>query len=416
MAVHSRTILVASFDEYPDRAATLTALICESWPSGRHCYWKTTTVESLDPGQLRDIDVLVLDALGAPDLRPIAHFTREIEEFGVPSIVIVPPDCANGSILELLTASSDELPRVVALLEGLLHRQDEVSLLRQELQIAQRSQGGIHGEITRIHEELQLAAMMQREFLPGAIPNVHGVEFAAMWQPAHYVSGDIYNVIALDEDHVGIFLADCVGHGVPAALMTMLICRSVASAIATPTSGQFTEPAHVLSRINDDLVRRQSHSTRFCTAVYGIIDCRTRNVRLATGGHPPPLVIKEGQLPRELETNGSLLGIFDGAEFEQIELQLEDDERLILYSDGFEQAFPQASAGEYERRIPTDRYREEFLALSDEPNSDAMIERMRSRINDQSGSLHQADDLTLLCVRATQVEQPQVLKPVARAT
>ena len=392
------TILAASFSDAPERATAIQSALDARW-DGAPLRVETTAIEDLAPEELAAYEAIILDPAGAPQLRAVAYLVREIEERGVPVLTLVDVEDA-AALPGLLTLAGADDPQLTGVLRGVLHRHLEVEHLRRDLAIAQRCHGGIRGEITRIHEELQLAATMQREFLPASTPPVHGVEFGALWRPAHYVSGDIYSVHALDDDHVGVFLADCVGHGVPAALMTMLICRSLATSMMDEETGTFAEPDVVLTRINDDLVRRKTDSSRFATAVYGVINCRTRELRLAGAGHPPPLVVRDGHPTRELLTNGGLLGIFEGASFDQTQTWLELDERLHLYSDGFEQAFPEVGTDAYDQRLPTARYRTEFEQLARCRGAAEAIETLSGRLNDQQGSLHQADDLTFLCVHA----------------
>ncbi|MBT8486985.1 MAG: PP2C family protein-serine/threonine phosphatase [Phycisphaerales bacterium] len=307
--------------------------------------------------------------------------------------------------------------RLSAKVIALLHRQQEVRRLRQEVTVAHRFHGGLKGEIARMHDELQLAAMVQREFLPRQLPALMGVEFAALWRPAHYVSGDIYEVARLDDDHVGFFLADAVGHGVPAALMTMVISRSLTTKLITGSSYRILEPSEVLSRMNLDMIRRQGRTTRFATAVYGVINCRTRMMRLAGAGHPPPFLIGGDGVMRELETPGGLLGIFAEETYDQIEMPIAIGDRLLLYSDGFEQAFPDPRSDDYRRRLPTRRYEAEFLAASAAAQPEDVIQSIASRLDDQQGSLHQADDVTLLCMQAGPlVETPEVAAAGATRT
>jgi sigma-B regulation protein RsbU (phosphoserine phosphatase) len=285
-----------------------------------------------------------------------------------------------------------------AKLEGMLVRQAAVRRLRREVAVAHRFHGGLEGEIARMHEELQLAAMVQREFLPRELPSLHGVEFAALWRPAHYVSGDIYDVARLDDDHVGMFIADAVGHGVPAALMTMVIARSLCTKRIRGNQYDLVEPAEVLASLNNSMIRRQGHTTRFATAAYALVDCRSRTMRVAGAGHPPPLLIRAGGAVEELETTGGLLGVFDDETYDQIEVELRTGDRLIFYSDGFEQAFPKECDDGYRRKLPSTRYRTEFEALGAESSPARMIEVISSRLDDEAGSLHQADDLTLICM------------------
>lgn len=297
--------------------------------------------------------------------------------------------------------ASDEV--IASTLFALAERQGFVKSMQAELRIASRFQGGLRGEMDKIHEELQLAASVQREFLPESLPQVDNIDFRVFFRPAGYVSGDIYDVQRLDEHHVGFFLADAVGHGVPAALMTMVLSRSLTTKIITGESYELLEPSAVLQRLNQEMIRRHGDVPRFATAVYGVVDVRDRSIRLAGAGHPPPLVIGPDST-REIETEGGLLGVFPDDLFPQVELTLKADESMLIYSDGFETAFPDPGSDEYERKMPTKRYLGAFDELASDIRSfgpQEAMERFAELINAQNGSLHQVDDITVMSLFAT---------------
>lgn len=292
---------------------------------------------------------------------------------------------------------------VAAALYALVERQGFVRTIQTELRIASRFQGGLRGEMDKIHEELQLAASVQREFLPESLPQVDGVDFRVFFRPAGYVSGDIYDVQRLDEHHVGFFLADAVGHGVPAALMTMVLSRSLTMKIVTGESYELLEPSVVMQRLNREMIRRHGDVPRFATAVYGVVDIRDRSVRLSGAGHPPPLIIGPSGT-REIETEGGLLGVFPDDQFEQVRFTLKSDESLMIYSDGFETAFPDPGSDEYERRMPNKRYLGAFDDLAADIRSigpQRAMERFGELVDAQDGSLHQVDDITVMTLFAT---------------
>lgn len=287
---------------------------------------------------------------------------------------------------------------VAATLRGMLGRQREVTRLARELGVAGRFTGGLRAEIARMQEELRLAAEVQREFLPRDFPEPGGIRVSAFWRPAGYVSGDIYDVVALDERHLGVFLADAVGHGVPAALLTMVLCRGLPTRDAGRGSYRIVPPAEALARVNAELVRRQGRSTRFATAVYAVIDSETGDVRLASAGHPAPTVLRAGGAMETVRCGGGLLGVFDGEEYEETAFRLAPGDRLAIHSDGFEQAFPGDPSGSVDARVPTRRYLQELDALRGAPTAAAMTEQAGRRIDMQFGSVRQADDVTLLVV------------------
>lgn len=295
-------------------------------------------------------------------------------------------------------------PELIACLRTIVHRQLEIDRLQTELSTTARIAEGVQEEISRVDEELQMAAMVQREFLPRELPAVGNTRLAAMWRPAGYVSGDIYDVTRLDEDHIGLFIADAVGHGVPAALMTMVICRSLPTReIAADGYHRIVPPGEALARLNRFMVSRQGRSARFATAVYAVYDARRRVARIASAGHPSVMHLaaaEHGGEMKEIPATGGLLGIFEDERYGETEVELAPGEGLVLHSDGFEQAFPHDLANHAQRRLPNDRYREVIESLTATAEPDEMISGVRAMLDDHGGSLHQPDDLTMICLRA----------------
>lgn len=401
--------MIAAWRGQESVARSLEQRLCTMWCGAEPIEVFKTVTDDLPENDLRQLDAILLvpDAtIGQQHAFPLL---AAIEDAGVATLAIRTEQAAPGDPLEFAQIPSlpAECPdeTLCALIWGLLLRQRELKQLRTEIVLAQRFHGGLEGEIARIHDELQLAALVQREFLPREMPLLHQVEVAALWRPANYVSGDIYDVMRLDEDHIGVFLADAVGHGVPAALMTMIICRSLHTKVTSGSSYSLVQPSEVLTRLNREMIRRQAQTTRFATATYALVNCRTREITIASAGHPPPILLRDGQPSLPVETVGGLLGVFADEEYHQADLELRAHDRLLFYSDGFEQAFPSAEADTYERRLPSTRYREEFDRLIEASNAQEMVDMLRERVDDQCGSLHQVDDLTLLCLHAAPLTQ-----------
>lgn len=295
---------------------------------------------------------------------------------------------------------------VAAVLRGMIGRQPEVERLGRELAIATRFTSGLRSEISRMQEELQLAAQVQREFLPRSFPEVGDMRADAFWRPASYVSGDIYDVVRLDERHIGVFIADAVGHGVPAALLTMVICRGLPSKEVGNGTYRIIPPGEALARINTDMVAHQGRTTRFATAVYCVIDTSTGHAAMASAGHPPPVILRASGETELVESSGGLLGVFEGESYEDVQFQLLPGDRLLIYSDGFEQAFPGDPSGTRQARLPSKRYLDEFAAVRTAPTAAALVQQIARRVDMQFGSVHQADDLTLLVVERLREGEP----------
>lgn len=304
----------------------------------------------------------------------------------------------------VLIESHDADPsRVAAMLYALLERQTAVAELARDLRIAHAAQGGLCGEMDRLHEELNLASRVQRQFIPRAMPRPEGLEFASLFRPAGYVSGDIFDIRQVDEERWAFFIADVVGHGVPAALLTMVVSRALVTRERVGKLWKPVEPSDALARINDELCAQPEGPQRFATAVYGTIDASTREVVMAGAGHPPPLLVDpRGGIVR-IEMEGPLMGVFDGAEFPQVKFTLPANRTLLLYTDGFELAFPDRAVGRGNWKLPTTTYLSHLGQLAaeneaGEPDLPGALRRLEELLDAQLGSLNRPDDVTALAV------------------
>ncbi|HYE02052.1 MAG TPA: hypothetical protein VD963_02325, partial [Phycisphaerales bacterium] len=147
---------------------------------------------------------------------------------------------------------------LAGLLEGLLGRQAALRALQAELRLANSLRSGTSAEIERLHEELLLAAHVQREFLPQGLPTLAGIDAAVLFRPTGFVSGDIYDLAMLDQHRLGFYLADAMGHGLSAALMTLFIAGNLhlrhPSRAGDPLPYRLVSPGTALARLNTALL------------------------------------------------------------------------------------------------------------------------------------------------------------------
>lgn len=403
--------------EAASEAVNLAGPVLMHWPTSpdRKPELNLVTVEELlvepaavdddgRPAPPADMGVLVIGLDGTQPVRVLWQLIDVIERRSLPALILVPEVTDEHRSLQhggVLVQRRDADPRLLAaMLFALEQRQETVAQMGRELTMARASQGGMRGEIDRMHEELALAARVQAEFLPKQMPEMEGVEFAVLYRPAQYVSGDFYSVEPIGENRVAFFIADAVGHGVPAALLTMVIARALTSREWGPGGWKELSPSEVLTRLNRVLCEHQHGTNRFATAVYGIIDSSTGQVTLAGAGHPPPLLVGEG-VTRKIETQGPLLGVFADAEFDEATFGLHEGQRLLLYTDGFEVAFPNPESQGRKLRVPTTNYLGRLFRLGEHGPGYDLAERMRgleAALDEQAGSLHQADDVTAVAI------------------
>jgi len=255
--------------------------------------------------------------------------------------------------------------------------QAELDALKREVNHLRRRDETLKFYMTRLDEEMRLAARLQQEFLPRQLPQIGPVHFHTLFRPASYVSGDLYDVMRLDEKRVGIFLVDAVGHGMPAALLI-------------PTGYRLLEPSETMRLLNEALIEQELSQCTFCTAIYGVLNTETLQLDLASGGHPAPLLVRNGEL-HDVPVEGSLLGIFPDQVFDQAHLQLQSGDRLLVFSDGIEIVFHEDMASH------EDRWKKELASRADLP-IEQMLTEFADKIDHEAGSLQPKDDLTLMAI------------------
>jgi sigma-B regulation protein RsbU (phosphoserine phosphatase) len=188
----------------------------------------------------------------------------------------------------------------------------------------------------RLKRDLQIARDIQQRLQPERCPIVPGFELAARGSSATEVGGDYYDFFWVDEDRLGIVVADVSGKGVPAAL-TVAMMRSV---FRTQAKGN-RDVRDVLARVNE-FMGQDLRRDMFITCVYGILEISTKRFSWARAGHEPLIVAHQGAPTDILSPEGFALGVIDSPLFEEmLEVQtvdLHSGDRLLIFTDGLTEA------------------------------------------------------------------------------
>jgi phosphoserine phosphatase RsbU/P len=268
--------------------------------------------------------------------------------------------------------------------------QDKIHQLSFELNLLRRRDAHVNGLMTKLDEEQRLAARLQQDFLPKNLPQVGQVYFHTLFRPASYVSGDLYDVMRLDEQHVGFYVADAVGHGMPAALLTMFMKNALTTKDIAAGSYRVLDPSETMSRLNNSLCEQNLSNATFATACYGTLNTHTLQLSVARGGHPQPILIRDGQMV-DLDADGALLGIFPDETFSTCHVQLQRGDRVLIYTDGIEVAFASAESADDER------WRAELLKRADQPIT-KILDDFADQLDAFNGSILPKDDLTIVAM------------------
>jgi serine phosphatase RsbU (regulator of sigma subunit)/anti-sigma regulatory factor (Ser/Thr protein kinase) len=237
----------------------------------------------------------------------------------------------------------------------------------------------------RFEQELEVARLIQQNFLPKELPDLPGWQVAAYYRPAREVGGDFYDVIPLPDGRVAFVVGDVTDKGVPAALV-MSATRSVLRASAQ----RLIEPGAVLERVNEHLCPDMP-AKMFVTCLYGVLHPATGLLRFANAGHDLPYV-KTAEGVVELRARGMPLGLMPGMRYEEKEAVLQPGESVLLHSDGVVEAHdPERDMFGFPRLKQT---------VADAPGGQELIDRVLADLEAFTGpGSEQEDDITMVTLQ-----------------
>ena len=249
-------------------------------------------------------------------------------------------------------------------------------------------------EKKRLDHDLAIARDIQRILLPAEAPIVNGFEISGMNVPARQVSGDYFDYIKVDDEHLGVAIADVSGKGIPASLI-MAICRSVLRSQATGNPS----PADVLQKVNRQLYP-DIKEDMFISMAYLVLDHVRGGVTLARAGHDAPLLYQQkSQNVTPLKTPGMVVGIDSGDVFDRlttdVAVSLERNDCILLYTDGITEALDnEGNEFGLERTIGS-------VQSSAKEGAQAIVTRLIDDLRNFVGSTPQNDDITMIAIRKT---------------
>jgi len=245
-------------------------------------------------------------------------------------------------------------------------------------------------EKERIGTELELARKIQADMLPNiypAFPDRKEFDIYATMTPAKEVGGDFYDFFLVDDDHLGMVMADVSGKGVPAALfmmMTKILINNYAM--------QGGSPARVLEQTNTAICKKNDEEM-FVTVWLGILEISTGKITASNAGHEFPIIKKaDGGYEIFKDKHGFVVGVMAGLKYKDYEFTLEKGGTLFLYTDGL----PEATDGKDEL-FGMDRVLDVLNRNKDTGPHDLLPEIQRT-VDDFVGNAAQFDDLTMLAV------------------
>lgn len=247
----------------------------------------------------------------------------------------------------------------------------------------------IEETLNRTKMELNIAAEIQKSFIPKKVPDIPGFDIAAMTVPATEVGGDFYDFIPLPNGHWGLVIADVAGKSMPAAIFMALSRNIIRANVASSSS-----TSEVLINSNR-MIALDAVSGMFVTLLYGIIDEKAHAFRFANAGHEYPLLLRSAncQLEEEKES-GVALGIVEDTSYIERCIEFSPSDAAIFYTDGVTEALNDEGEMYGEDRLLN------VIRNNCKLNAKDLIERIFNDILNFCNGTEQHDDITLIALKS----------------
>jgi sigma-B regulation protein RsbU (phosphoserine phosphatase) len=249
-----------------------------------------------------------------------------------------------------------------------------------------------HTQLESLKNDLSVASEIQQSILPRVFPpfpeDCDKLDIAASMNAAKDVGGDFYDFFRLDDDHIGLVMADVCGKGIPAAIF-MAVSRTIIRATAMNGLG----PAECITRSNR-LLAADSVDCMFVTVFYAIYNLKTGEVTYCNGGHNPPHILKKnGEVIELPKSRDMMVGAFDGVKYHEEKLQLDKGDAMVMFTDGVTEAMNEAR-----EEFGTARLVEslEDVAMR---GCQQIIDTVKTDIATFVDGAEQSDDITLLAFK-----------------
>ena len=312
------------------------------------------------------------------ETRVTCTFTgKGAQEEGVEYILLTIQDVTNKRAYEKVIESSfDNFIKITMERDEALRKVNEQNLILENYK-------------SKMMRELNIAKSVQKAIIPKSFPKIPYFDMYGLAIPSEELGGDYFDYFLLEEDRLGILIADVSGHGVPSSLITTMV-----KAYFEYYTKRFWEPEKVLKHVNKDMAAIIMDTGFYLTAFYAVIDLKTRTLRASSAGHDSAIGVTKGRKDAFKiggeGADGTILGIFPDAEYQAMSFQLEPDSKIIIYTDGITEA--RADTGEF---YGVERL-EKFLMSHVEKSSRETVEALIKDVDSFYGTNHPNDDRTLV--------------------
>ncbi len=244
--------------------------------------------------------------------------------------------------------------------------------------------GELNQSLQKIKKDLVLAKKIQDSILPKNLENITNLNISTFYSPMDEVGGDFFDITKINERKIRIFLADATGHGIQGALITMAIKSEYEG-----LKHNIADPSELLGTINNGFLKKFQSINAFFTCILLDIDPIGGKIKYAAAGHPPQILIQDGNV-QKLASTGKIIGIKEDVQYKQNEFPFGMKDKLFLYSDGIFEEFNYVRDEFGEEKLWGILIENKNISVSETLNS------VVQQVDDFLGNLPQEDDMTFI--------------------
>jgi len=259
----------------------------------------------------------------------------------------------------------------------------------------------------KLREEIESVRKLQASVIPKELEAPAGYQICGRYEPSQIrvfggqpvtmAGGDYYDVFTLPDDNIVLLVGDASGHGMKAC-MSIMTMHTLVRMIRTQ---KYKDTAHFVEEINNQLCEQSivSEEGGFITLLYGILNVERNELQWSAAGHQAPILqnLDTGEIGpvAGAEAGGLPLAVMEGADYDSYTLPIPDNCRLLLYTDGLEEAFPEGSSGDVHDQFGIDGISRTMLETTEQPLEDSLAKLFDASSEHTQGS-GRHDDTSVL--------------------
>lgn len=294
----------------------------------------------------------------------------------------------------------DDSATLERFLQHLQTVQTQLAMVTNELHDLQNKDEVLRHGLARLNQQMDRACQLQLDLLPRSLPTSDSLRISKLYLPADQLSGDAYDIVRLNDHQLSLHISDATGHDIAAAMLSIFTKRSLRGGESLAPDFPADAPHELLERLNRELFEADLSECHFVTSIQAIWDESDHSLLWARGGMPYPVLIRKGQPPQRLVSEGGIIGAFEDQRFDLVSTRLMPGDLMLLFTDGLDALLLSAGPDAGRQRVIDTAW---CKSLNPE-TLQAHLQDLEHRARTTPHTDWPADDITILALEAAAPE------------